>query len=186
MKYLIVFATVAQSEKKMPSRHPLQRLNKLTKLSAELMNDWFTFLPSKDAWVNKFATNAERIAKNFERGNHRCGFYDNAHLSHGEQGKRKRREAIKDTFRYDTTDPSIGAKQITTGFSQWAQRYIGQCSGQRNNQYQVQRMARWNSKLQAHLAGQNEKGSRIRMFLSHDVSVIVPIMEFPEEPEFWG
>merc|ERR1712080_751188 len=72
-----LLATVAlANEKKVPPRHPLQRLNRLTEFSAELMNDWFAGLPSKDRWVAKFATNAGRMARNFERGNQRCGFYD--------------------------------------------------------------------------------------------------------------
>ena len=153
----VLFATVslAQTEKKVPPRHPLQRLNRLTEFSAELMNDWFSFLPSKDAWVYKFAANAARMKNNFERGSQRCGFYDDAQLPHGGPEERKRREANEDTLRYDTTDPSVGAKQITTAFSKWAVRYIGQCSGQRDSQFQVNRMAKWNFKLQAHLASQN-------------------------------
>jgi len=118
------------------------------------MNDWFGFLPSKNAWVAKFATNAARMSRNFERGNQRCGFYDEDQLPHGGP-ERKRREVEDDDLRYDTNDPKIGAKQITTGFSKWATRYIGACSGQRDNQYQVNRMARWNDKLQAHLASQS-------------------------------
>merc|ERR1711937_749373 len=33
-------------------------------------------------------------------------------------------------------DTTVGVKQLTTGFSKWAQRYLSQCSGQRNYQYQ--------------------------------------------------
>ena len=46
-------------------------------------------------------------------------------------------------LRYDKNNPMLGIKQITTGFGKWAQRYINECSGQRKNKYQVQRMARW-------------------------------------------
>jgi len=59
---------------------------------------------------------------------------------------------LRSTDRYNREDPAIGVKQITTGFKKWAVRYIGNCSGQRNNYYQMQRMDRWNEKLQAHLA----------------------------------
>merc|ERR1712088_747399 len=78
-----LLATVAVAEKKVPPRHPLQRLNKLTMFSEELMNDWFGALPSKDNWIAKFATNAGRMARNFERGNQRCGFYDENQMPHG-------------------------------------------------------------------------------------------------------
>ena len=35
--------------------------------AAEVINDWFTFLPSKDAWVVKFTANTARMASNFNR-----------------------------------------------------------------------------------------------------------------------
>ena len=59
---------------------------------------------------------------------------------------------LRSTDRYNREDPAIGVKQITTGFKKWAVRYIGNCSGQRLNEYQMNRMDRWNEKLQAHLA----------------------------------
>merc|ERR1712227_751424 len=145
-----LLATVALAEKKVPPRHPLQRLNKLVMFSEELMNDWFGALPSKERWIAKFTTNAGRMERNFERGNQRCGFYDENELPHGgPEAARERREAEVD--RYDREDPSVGIKQLTTGFSKWAQRYLSQCSGQRNYQYQVNRMAKWNGLLQARL-----------------------------------
>ena len=48
---LLATVALAQDEKKVPPRHPLQRLAKLTEFSAEIMNDWFTFLPSQAAWA---------------------------------------------------------------------------------------------------------------------------------------
>merc|ERR1712137_402560 len=115
-------------------------------------NDWFTFLPSKDAWVAKFAANAERMERNFNRGNQRCGFYDEDQLPHGGP-ERKRRDA-DDVDRYNREDPTEGVKQLTTGYRKWAERYLSQFSGQRNYQHQVNRMAKWNDLLQGHLANQ--------------------------------
>ena len=83
----------------MPPRHPLQRLNKLTEFSNELLSTWYTFLPSQQNWINKFANNAGRMAKNFERGNQRCGFYDDQQLPHG--GPRERRAVDDEDFRYN-------------------------------------------------------------------------------------
>ena len=48
-----------------------------------------------------------------------------------------------DDIRYDREDPCTGIKQILTGFTKWTLRYISQCSGQRDNSYQVRRMAKW-------------------------------------------
>ena len=149
----IIFAVAAAEDKKVPPRHPLQRLSRLTEFSAEILNSWFEFLPSKDAWIQKFAVNAERMERNFNRGNQRCGFYDASLEPHGgPEGARKRRSDDEFDFdRYNREDPSIGIKQITTGYRKWAERYISQCSGQRLYQHQIDRMNSWNEKLQAHL-----------------------------------
>merc|ERR1712031_4386 len=153
MKLSVAFlAAVAHAdEKKVPPRHPLQRLKRLTQFSEEILNDWYSFLPSKDAWINKFAKNAERMERNFKRGNQRCGYYDEGNLPHGGP-ERKRRDVDDEDFRYDREDPAVGTRQITTGYRKWAQRYMANCSGQKNNSFQVLRMEKWNSLLQAHLA----------------------------------
>ena len=144
---VVAAAAVSATEKKVPSRHPVQRLNRLVEFTEEIMTDWFDFLPSQQAWINKFATNAGRMERNFERGNQRCGFYDETQLPHG--GPRERRDV--DEIRYDRENPKVGVKQLTTGFRKWAERYISQCSGQKNFQFQVKRMAKWNNALQKHL-----------------------------------
>ena len=145
----LLFAVAAAEDKKVPPRHPLQRLNRLTEFTEEILNDWFTFLPSKDAWVAKFANNAARMERNFNRGNQRCGFYDEDQLPHGGP-ERKRRDA-DDVDRYNREDPSVGVKQLTTGYRKWAERYLSACSGQRQYSFQVNRMAKWNNLLQGHL-----------------------------------
>merc|ERR1712035_61291 len=145
----LLLAVASADDKKVPPRHPLQRLERLTEFSAELLNDWYSWLPSKDAWVAKFANNAERMERNFNRGNQRCGYYDEDNLPHG--GPERKRRANDDVFRYDREDPATGTKQITTGFRKWAERYISACHGQRVYLHQVNRMNKWNALLQAHL-----------------------------------
>ena len=152
----LLFAVAAAEDKKVPPRHPLQRLAKLTEFSAEILNDWFNFLPSQQAWISKFANNAERMERNFNRGNQRCGYYDADNLPHGGPERKRREDDDLDFDRYNREDPSVGIKQITTGYRKWAERYISQCSGQRNYAHQVNRMNLWNQKLQAHLAAQAE------------------------------
>ena len=147
----LLLAVASADDKKVPPRHPLQRLTRLTEFSEELLNDWYSWLPSKDSWVAKFANNAGRMERNFLRGEQRCGHYDENQLPHGGPAERKRREADDDVFRYDREDPAKGTKQITTGFRKWAERYISACSGQKNYLHQVNRMNRWNALLQAHL-----------------------------------
>ena len=94
------------------------------------------------------------MERNFSRGNQRCGYYNEDQLPHGGPADRRRRELDSDSIwdRYDREDPAVGTKQITTGFRKWAERYLSQCSGQKNFNFQVNRMGRWNEKLQAHLA----------------------------------
>ena len=65
------------------SRHPLTRLGKLTQFSEQMLNKWFKRLPSKSAWIEKFAENSYRLKRNFERGNQRCSFYDSTRFPHG-------------------------------------------------------------------------------------------------------
>merc|ERR1711892_1282612 len=87
----LLFAVAAADDKKVPPRHPLQRLARLTEFTEEILNAWFSGLASKDAWVNKFANNAARMEANFNRGEQRCGHYDENQQHGGPE--RKRREA---------------------------------------------------------------------------------------------
>ena len=127
----LLFAVATSDDKKVPPRHPLHRLARLTEFSGEILNDWFTFLPSKDRWIAKFANNADRMQRNFLRGNQRCGYY-NAELEHGGPegvGRKRRSNDDFDVDRYDRENPANGIRQITTGYRKWAERYISQCGG---------------------------------------------------------
>ena len=101
---VVLFSVAAANEKKVPPRHPLQRLNRLVQFTDEILDTWFGFLPSKDSWKNKFETNAGRMEKNFNRGNQRCGFYDDAQLPHGGPADRRKRD-LEDDVRYNRKDP---------------------------------------------------------------------------------
>ena len=52
---IVAVATAQNDEKKVPPRHPLQRLNRLTEFSAEIMITHFDWLKSQPSWINKFA-----------------------------------------------------------------------------------------------------------------------------------
>ena len=79
---LVVAAYAQQGDKKVPPRHPLQRLERLVEFGNEIMDDWFDFLPSQTRWQGKFKRNADRMALAFER----CGYYDAATMPHGGPG----------------------------------------------------------------------------------------------------
>ena len=81
MKLSTIFLAgiVSGDEKKVPPRHPLQRLNRLVQFSDEILNSGAFNNKSNqwiERWSTKFSNNADRMKKNFKRGNQRCGFYD--------------------------------------------------------------------------------------------------------------
>ena len=150
MKVFVAFVALAAAEKKVPPRHPLQRLNKLNKFANEWAND---NLSGKQAanWGPKFDRNTARLERRFEL----CGFYDET-SEHG--GPRERRETEDNASgdisgpegRYDTNNPIRGIQQITRGFSKWAQRYVAECKVQPAKQ--VDRMSKWFGQLTGKLA----------------------------------
>lgn len=163
------------TEKKVPPRHPMQRLNRLNLFAEEWLTDNLPTLPSRSKWVLKFNKNAERMTKAFNRDI--CGFYSADVLPHGgpdpnpkqrPDGKpRRERRSAEDPendasdesgfessdgslLRYDKSNPMLGIKQITTGYRKWAQRFINECYGQRKYNYQINRMSRWFQTLGRH------------------------------------
>jgi len=138
-----LFAIAAADEKKVPPRHPLQRLAKLNKFANEWLND---NLSAKEAahWGQKFDKNVARFERRFEL----CPFYDENQLPHGgPKPARKRRseddvsEDDADFERYNKAQPLTGIKQITSGFRKWALRYIAECKVQPGTQ--VNRANKW-------------------------------------------
>ena len=76
---LFLAGLATADEKKVPPRHPIQRLNRLVEFSAEILkSDSFSSQSEKwiKMWIRKFSTNAGRMETNFNRGNQRCGYYD--------------------------------------------------------------------------------------------------------------
>ena len=84
MKLLVLFAcsvaanlnetersTSVQDEKVLMD-DPAARLGQLTRFSDDLLDNWFGFLRSKNAWKTKFAKNAHRMQTAYER----CGHFD--------------------------------------------------------------------------------------------------------------
>ena len=83
----IILAAVASADedRKVPPRHPLQRLDRLVEFSEEIFNtgafvhEWSPNNVDSDwvaNWIRKFKVNGDRMKKAFTRGNQRCGFYD--------------------------------------------------------------------------------------------------------------
>merc|ERR1719323_2905932 len=117
--FAATIVAMATAEKKVPPRHPLQRLTKLNIFA----NEWIADnLNDKQAanWGSKFDRNTARMEKAFGL----CGFYDET-SEHG--GPRERRTADDSSIcdideetgfcRYDKNNPIRGIQQITKGFS---------------------------------------------------------------------
>ena len=77
MKLSVIYLAgfVSADEKKVPPRHPTQRLNRLVEFSAEILESGSFNMKSTNwisRWQDKFSNNAGRMNDAFER----CGFYD--------------------------------------------------------------------------------------------------------------
>merc|ERR1712212_465449 len=146
MKTIAAIVTLAVADKKVPPRHPLQRLAKLNSFANEWLND---NMDAKVAahWGPKFDRNTARFERRFEL----CGYYDETNLPHGgPSGDRKRRDDGGDLMKYDKENPMKGLLQITNGFRKWAERYIEDCKLQPGKQ--SDRAAKWRATLQGKLA----------------------------------
>ena len=142
-----LIAAASADDKKVPPRHPLQRLNRLKDFATEWCNDNLSERQANN-WIPKFYRNVARFERRFEQ----CGFYDENQLPHGgPEPDRKRRDANdldcdeSGICRYDQKRPLRGIKQITSGFRKWAERYISTCKVQPGRQ--VDRANAWFQKL---------------------------------------
>ena len=155
-----IVAVASAQNKKVPPRHPLQRLNKLNIFAAEWCN---ANLDDRAAanWEAKFDRNVARFERRFEL----CGFYD-ANSEHGgpKPQDRKRREEDDLAFldcegslcpRYDKNNPVRGIQQITKGFAKWAQRYVSTCKLQPAKQ--VERSNKWFGQLTNKIQANSEE-----------------------------
>ena len=76
---IVLVGIVSANEKKVPPRHPIQRLNRLVEFTEEILNSGAFNAKSEkwiQMWTNKFSKNADRMETSFTRGNQRCGTYD--------------------------------------------------------------------------------------------------------------
>ena len=143
-------AVASAQDKKVPPRHPLQRLNKLNKFANEWVDNNLDEKAAKN-WNGKFDRNVDRFERRFEL----FGFYDENQLPHGGPANKERRDAEDDLAfldcegslcpRYDKNNPVRGIQQITKGFAKWAQRYISTCKLQPAKQ--VDRSNKWFGQL---------------------------------------
>ena len=77
-------------------------------------------------------------------------FLNKNHLSlpnGGPAPSRKRRQAEDDQLRYSETDGVASINGITGGIKKFAQRYLADCGGQKNQEHIVNKAMKWRAKL---------------------------------------
>ena len=140
MKFSAILIAGLNSTAGEPPKGHLKRLQGLVRGITEILNSG-AFNRKPESWIKiweqKIVRNAERIEKRYHRANEKCG-----------GGDRKRRD-IDVGDRYDRENPCRGVKQLTTGFANWVDRYIPNCSGQRDHSHQINRMKKWGDRLQS-------------------------------------
>ena len=126
----IYLVSLTAAEKKVPPRHPIRRLNRLVEFSKEILDSGFFNHKSgkwNSIWKNKFENNAGRMEKNFNRGNQRCGFYDEQMLPHGGPDTvRERRDYDLSFDRYDrVTRKNPGKVNIHFNYTLFPKKFSG-------------------------------------------------------------
>ena len=111
---------------------PIAKLNYLTNIGFEFI--WSDSVNKrklwKEKWNKKIWANSRRMEKNFSR----CGTTD---------------VGADDQFdvEYNVENHCETINQLTTGFSNWTDRYMSLCNGQKNKFHQKHRMERWRNML---------------------------------------
>ena len=125
---------------------PQEQLMGLNRFAEDLLTTWFDFHPSQSKWIEKFAKNHQR----FERSLNQCGRYnpENNCSAVLEQCSAEN---------YNLEDPVEGVKQLTTKYREFTDQYLSQCRGQKKYKHQINRMSKWNNRLQNRLAAYFEK-----------------------------
>ena len=134
---------VATADKQL---HPQEQLAGLNQFAEDLLTTWFDFLPSQSngsqsKWIQKFANNQWRIRRSLNR----CGRYIPGNYCSAVLGECSAED-------YNLEDPVEGVKQLTTKYREFVEEFLSDCGGQKRNKHQINRMNKWNNRLQNRLA----------------------------------
>jgi len=138
--------------------HPLVRLRELESLSHTLIETGFDFLNANavNRWKERFSKNVERMSHNWERGREnnksKCGSWGTVTgkqtpLRERRSGEEEEEENLVALRSIIDTNPCMAVARLTATVSHWAEKHIGQCTGQRRHQHVKNRMVKWNTLL---------------------------------------
>ena len=99
--------------------------NSLKIVSSELINKRSGW---KQRWSRRMKKNNDRMRNSFEK----CG------TDHDERDG-------EIYIKYKTGDSCMAIKELMNGYSEWVERYISSCNGQRNYSHQKRRIGKWNN-----------------------------------------
>ena len=118
---------------------PIDYLNTIKTAAQEVLSHE-DVTPKSNKWISvwerKFDRTADRMERNFLR---KCGSYD------------ANTAPVSADFDYDTSDPCAGMKTALSELSDWSNRHLGGCNGQKNNDHHGKRMKRWAKNLESAL-----------------------------------
>ena len=80
----------------------------------------------KQRWSRRMKKNNDRMRNSFEK----CG-----------TNRDERDDEID--VKYETGDSCLAIKELMNGYSEWVERYISSCNGQRNYSHQKRRIEKW-------------------------------------------
>ena len=125
---------------------PQEQLTGLNRFAEDLLTTWFDFLSSKSngsqsKWIQKFAKNHQRMERSLDR----CGRFNRENHCSAVLG-----ECMAES--YNLEGPVEGVKQLTTKYREFAEEYLSHCRGQKKYNHQINRMNKWNNRLQNRLA----------------------------------
>ena len=126
--------------------HPQEQLAGLNQFAEDLLTTWFDFLSpqsngSQSKWIHKFAKNHQRMERSLDR----CGRFNPENHCSALLGECSAED-------YNLEDPAEGVKQLTTKYREFTEQYLSQCRGQKKYNHQINRMHKWNNRLQNRLA----------------------------------
>ena len=113
---------------------PIAKLNYMTSKTSNILSAGQESVNKGERWTqrwtNRFNRNTERMKKHFAR----CGTTN---------------VEADDDFNeeYNTENPCEAVNKFTTGISNWTNRYMSLCNGQKNKSHQKKRMEKWRNLL---------------------------------------